>query len=163
MEMSARSSAMAFVLILTACGHSGLPFQRTAATDPQKSVVYVWRQAKFAGGAVTPEMILDGALRFPMHNGGYVRLELSSGKHELRIDTDDQINKGRVEFDVPAGAEVFLRYRLDPHIPAGALLGGLVGAVLADQPVNERPLVMELVSPAEALRDLGETYEITVP
>ncbi len=82
------------------------------------------------GYAYCPPVSLDGEVVGCLKNGGYLRLDLEPGIHELRFESRlfESIEEIRLAVEVTAGQELFYQWQAQMHPPV-ALVSGIPAGV----------------------------------
>lgn len=158
--MKAIFAVIALTLSLFGCAASGPKFTHQAITPESPSVLYLYRTYSFIGAAGSPYVYLDGVNKGKLNSGGYVKLTLSSGEHEIIV--------GKLEKDSPnwapenasfkiretQGEEFFIKMLIGQKAPAIAPVGSTV--LFGYQPAN---ISLIQVESSTALKELQETNE----
>jgi hypothetical protein len=140
------------------------------AVEKEAAVVYLYRQSKFFGAAVHPDVFIDGVAWGTIDNGGYARFELPAGRHMLKVETRTDLNHGAAWLELEKGREYFFKYVLDHGFSWGAnvgnslamqagAIGGAAAAATYDAGKQESEQLLYLESPARevALQEIAET------
>src|SRR5881392_4155868 len=93
-HMFRSTEVVAIASVLVGCAHSGPRFELRQALEKEAAVVYLYRQSKFFGAAVYPDVFIDGVARGTIDSGGYARFELPAGRHMLKVETRMDLNHG---------------------------------------------------------------------
>ncbi|WEF31277.1 DUF2846 domain-containing protein [Pseudoduganella chitinolytica] len=137
--------AIALLAALTGCAATGPKFADQQVSTPKLTAeqgrVYFYRVNSFVGGALRPDIKLDGAAVGQSKPGGYFYVDAAPGAHEAQTSTEAT---NKLTFVLDKGETKYVRTSVS--------MGVLVGHV--------KP---ELVGQEEALKELSELSYIGAP
>lgn len=96
--------ALLSVLFIAGCAASGpmYPTETGAASDRENLVVY--RPYRFLSGGAYANVYIDDRKVGILKNGGYIKLEVGSGTHALRVGPETRV------ISAPNNERLFFRY-----------------------------------------------------
>lgn len=77
--------ALLAVLFITGCAASGAKYSSETGATADKGNVVVYRPYRFQSGALYANVYVDGQKVGKLKNAGYLKLNVGTGKHTLRV------------------------------------------------------------------------------
>jgi hypothetical protein len=118
-----------FALVLAGCAASGPKFAQQEASTPKmgadKGRIYFYRTDSMMGGAIRPQVMLDGATVGKSQPGGYFYVDAAPGSHEA-VTSTEATNK--VSFALDKGEVKYVRTKVSMGLMVGHVVPELVGA-----------------------------------
>ena len=117
-----------FALVLAGCAASGPKFAQQEASTPKvgadKGRIYFYRTDSMMGGALRPQVMLDGASVGKSQPGGYFYVDAAPGSHEA-VTSTEATNK--VSFALDKGEIKYVRTKVSMGLMVGHVVPELVG------------------------------------
>lgn len=130
--------AIALVAALTGCAASGPKFAEQQAVTPKLSAeqgrVYFYRVNSMAGGALRPDVSLDGTVVGQSVPGGYFYADAAAGSHEAQTSTEVS---NKLTFVLDKGETKYVRTSVSMGLLVGHVKPELVGADEAQKEIAE--------------------------
>jgi hypothetical protein len=118
-----------FALMLAGCAATGPKFAQQEASTPKPGAdqgrIYFYRTDSMLGGALRPQVMLDGASVGKSQPGGYFYVDAAPGSHEA-VTTTEASNK--VSFALDKGEVKYVRTKVSMGLMVGHVVPELVGA-----------------------------------
>jgi len=98
-------------VLVQACSAPGPVFEQRLMQD-NSAVLYVYRAKRFKGGGVYPYIYVDGEMKAPLKNGGYLAFDLEPGRHKIEAIGRDwkwDLPAKSVELVARAGKDYYIR------------------------------------------------------
>ena len=147
--------------LFSGCASLGPAYAPTQASQPGKSMLYIYRLSHLVGSAYSPAVKLDNEPIGVLANGAYLPVEITSGQHKIEFDSIGLV--AAIEFKIGSKAQYFLR--LDTTMNNGAKAsatnaqtaslgpsgGGAMGAAMSSSffaSKDEKDAAMKAVDPA---------------
>lgn len=115
--------------VLTGCAATGPKFAQQEASTPKLSGemgrVYFYRNSSMVGGAVRPDIKLDGATVGESKPGGYFYVDAKPGNHEAQTSTEAT---NKLTFVVDKGETKYVRTKVSMGLMVGHVVPELVSA-----------------------------------
>ncbi|MCL4767623.1 MAG: DUF2846 domain-containing protein [Hyphomicrobiaceae bacterium] len=149
----------ALAILLGACGASGPQFTSALAKpDGNRALVFVYRTNTIIGiiNPDVPFIHIDGKRLTRIRIGGYLRIAVPPGRHQLTtteslLGNDTGRVRGETTFTLPAGATLYLRYTEAFSSIVPIVLPGMVVVI------STGDFRFEPVPETEALAELAKT------
>lgn len=96
--------ALLSVLFITGCAASGAKYSSEAGAAADKENIVVYRPYRFQSGALYANVYVDGQKVGKLKNSGYLKLNVGSGKHTLRVGSQTR------EISISDNKQLFFRF-----------------------------------------------------
>jgi hypothetical protein len=120
---------LALAAALTGCAATGPKFTQQEASTPKLSAdkgrVYFYRADSFVGGALRPQVVLDGSSVGKSEPGGYFYVDTGAGSHEAATSTEVT---NKLSFVVDKGETKYVRTKVSMGVMVGHVVPELVSA-----------------------------------
>ncbi|MEZ5530367.1 MAG: DUF2846 domain-containing protein [Porticoccaceae bacterium] len=99
-------------MLLAGCAATGQKFPGITAFSEATSTLYIFRESKLQSAAYCPAMYLEGKKVGCLKNGGYIRVEISPGKHLLEVRKSAFLigDEPSIEFSSSSGEVIFIEW-----------------------------------------------------
>lgn len=129
---------IAVAAALTGCAASGPSHKEVEAKMPalkaDQGRVFFYRPASIVGGALNPDIKLDGVVVGESKQGGFFYVDTAAGKHEASTSTEATNN---LSFVLDKGEIKYVRTKVNVGIMAGRVIPELVGPEEAKKEIAE--------------------------
>jgi len=127
MKASLSTLTIIIVVLISGCTATGKNFSGVVLPSEGNSVLYILRRYNFTGAAYCPPMQIDEVDIGCLKNDGFIRHELTSGLHEIKIrkrflEVGDEITQ---TIDINEGDVIFFEWGIWSEFDGGGFYEAL--------------------------------------
>lgn len=120
------------VILISGCSARGPIFNGVQLQDESSSTVYLFRQSAFVNSAYCPVIQVDNRDIGCLKNGGFMRLEIGVGEHNLRVRKRLLEVGGEPEVTINGKKGEVLFYEWTSQLNHMSMIGSIVSASVSE-------------------------------